>query len=203
MSKKHLEQESEEAPNELLQRRLRMTSQRYQLFFRKAGDILGRVAADREVSGETSYSRHTVHMSDFISVDDVNRLIESNELRDTGSWRSHRQALRDVETSELSIDDWPEVNDILDELEDRHDAVAQILALNDSFAGFIMLLVSWVEFRDDYRRLFTLSGEHGHGETELQLELAEILPEEVPELPEDDLLSATIFIMEMVKKAEE
>lgn len=201
MSKKH--SESEESSSERLERRLRMASQRYQLFFRKTDDILNRIVADREVSGETSHSTHTVHISDFISVDELSRLVGSSDLRDTESWSRHMAELGEVEESELSFNDWPEANVVLDTLDDRHDAAARTLALNDSFTGFMMLLVSWVEFQDDYRRLFDLSREHGHDETELLLELAAILPEEVPELPEEDLLSATIFIMEMVEMGEE
>ncbi len=183
-----------------LEQRLRQTSQRYQLFFRIAGDILNRVVMDRQLSGETTYSTHSVKISDFISVEEVQHVVQSSELQHTEIRSRHAEKVTEMKASELEFEDWTELNLILDTIPDRRDAVAQILALNESFAGFVHLLVSWVERQDDYTKLFALSREHGKDETEFQLELAEILPEEVPDLPEDDLLSATVFIMEMVER---
>lgn len=186
--------------DERLERRLVVTSQRYQQFFRIAGDILDQVAVEREGSDEVSRSRHAVHIADFISVDAMKTVVESGELRDMESWSHHLERLGNASMEDLEFDDWPEANVIFDAFDDPHDAAAQVYALNDSFAGFVRLLVSWIEQQDDYRKLYGLSKQQGEDQTEFQIRLASVLSEEVPGLPSEDLLSATIFMMEALER---
>lgn len=199
MSSKQPQHESGQNSSRSLKRRLGRTNQRYQLFFQKAGEMLNRAMASATANSEVLTVVGSIHISDFISVLEVERLLQSSELRDTESWVTYIGTLSDTKTSELGFNDWPEANVVLDTLPNPHDAVAQVMALNESFAGFVNLLVSWIQFQDEYRRLIALCKEHGRDETELLLELAAILPEEVPHVPKEDLLSASVFILEMVE----
>ena len=185
-------------PEVSLEARLRLCSPRYRLFFSKAGDLAQQFLEDREAAWEDEQSMHAVRLPDFISVDEMQELIASDWLEETELLDRHREAIADADLDDLDFGDWPEINPVLEAYEDRHDAVARVLAINESFFGFVRLVMSWLENREDYLRLFELGREKDWNQSSAELELCTILREEIPELPEEDILSATTLIIGMV-----
>ena len=102
-----------------------------------------------EVRDTSGLKMISFQMPDIIPLLEIENIIESDDLMYTPEFFKYYEVIENEPAEERYFDDSEELNYILDRFPDKIETMAQMLALNESFVGFVQLLQWWVQANEE------------------------------------------------------
>lgn len=176
------------------------STKRYEYFVRNSTTLHNRMLGHAEDSDRSFTSANkSIHIAEVLDRETVADILDNDDLESFGSFASCLSKLQGVDEQDLEFGDFPAVNDLIRQSVDKRKAFAAVLALNESFVGFIRVIEYYFQNQTALERFVSLHEKNDEPEYSIMLALEITLKEDIPELPEVDSRDAGYAIYGMMR----
>ncbi|HIL98759.1 MAG: hypothetical protein ABGY96_02990 [bacterium] len=158
-------------------------NRRYKIYTEVAPHLLETLIAVGTIDPDTGFLSMNLQIHDVIPDDDIGLLLVLKDLKNTKAYTEYYREQGELPVEDLGFNDAEQLNSILDCFVDRLDAISQILALRDSFVGFLMLLKWYVDQNDAIESMLARLSSPEEKSTyvckEITRQKIDVLPEDV------------------------
>jgi hypothetical protein len=172
------------------------SNKRYEYFVRRLEKLRGDLS-ENKINDEARSQE--IHLSDLLDRESVREILEGDDLSVLDSFETYVSEIQMLDDDDLQFEDFPSANDWIRESEEKHVACAKVLALNESFAGFIRVFEYFCHNHADIERFVGLNEQQDQPEYVVMLALEETLSEDIPGLPAADARDAAYWVYGMLR----